>query len=86
MNKTDLGSILARLYETSREQLEITVELMCGLTAAIEVMQTRDPGFSEAYRARLHALQCGELGKAKTQKLAAIDQMSESLKKSRQLR
>jgi hypothetical protein len=80
LDKTDLGSILARLYETSREQLNMTLELVCSLRAAIEAMQASDPGFSDAFRTRLEALHCDELGKVKAQKLAVFDQMIERLK------
>jgi hypothetical protein len=80
MNREDLGPILVRLYETSRQQLDLTLELMCSLTAAMEVLQANDPGFSTAYRARLDALHCGEMGKTITQKLAAFDKIVERLK------
>jgi hypothetical protein len=81
MDRSELAPLLARLYNTSREQLDMTLKLTCGLRAAIEVLDEVQPGFGEAYRERFESLKCGELGKQEGKGLAAFDEMIGRLKK-----
>jgi hypothetical protein len=73
MDKSELGPLLTRLYAASREQLNVTLELTCSLTAAIEVLNQVQPGFGAAYKERLKILKCSELKKEQVKEPAAFD-------------
>ena len=80
MEKHDLAPILAKVYVTVRQQLEMTLELTKGIRAILETLTERDPSFAMAYAKALENVESGELGQQSAQGLAAIDRTIELIK------
>lgn len=80
MKKSDLAPIMAKTYVAIRQQLEVSLELTCGLKAVIDVLEDRNPGFALAYTEKLQEIKEDDLGKRMAADLAVIDQVIEAMR------
>lgn len=79
MKKSDLAPIMAKTYVAIRQQLEMSLELTCGLKAVVDTMEDRNPGFALAYTEKLQEIK-EDLGKRMAADLAVIDQVIEAMR------
>jgi hypothetical protein len=81
MQDSELRGILGRLNETSRQQLNMTLEMMCGLAAVVDAIQQTIPEFGSVFRDKYRNLRCGEL--MKTPSVASFEELLSQLSKPR---